>query len=50
MRSRVAGVQSVTFRLKIGTQETAMPDVTLEDTEIFRKVSQEDIIVRTNVV
>lgn len=50
MRSRVAGVQGVTFRLKLGTQEIAMPDVTLEDTEIFRKVSQEDIIVRTNVV
>lgn len=50
MRSRVAGLQSVSFRLKIGTQETIMPDVTLEDTEIFRKISQEDITVRINVV
>ena len=50
MRTRVSGVQSVSFRLKIGTDEVAMPDVTLEETEIFRKISQDDLIVRTNVV
>lgn len=50
MRSRVAGVQSVTFKLRIGTQEQVMPDVTLGETEIFRKINQDDLIVRTNVV
>lgn len=50
IRSRVTGVQSVTFRLKLGAQEIAMPDVTLGDAEIFRKISQDDLIVRTNVV
>ena len=50
MRSRVPGVQGVTFRLLIGTNEVAMPDVTLEATEIFHKISQDDLIVRTNVV
>lgn len=50
MRSRVSGVQSVTFKIKVGTQEQVMPDVTLDETEIFRKVNQKDLIVRTNVV
>lgn len=50
MRSRVSGVQSVTFKLKIGPQEQVMPDVTLGETEIFRKINQDDLIVRTNVV
>lgn len=50
MRSRVQGVQSVTFKIQVGTQEQIMPDVTLGDTEIFRKVNQDNIIVRINVV
>lgn len=50
MRSSVPGVQSVTFKLQVGTQEQVMPDVTLEATEIFGKIDQDDIIVRTNVV
>lgn len=50
MRSSVAGVQSVTFRIKIGTSEQIMPDFTLGETEIFRSINQEDLIVRTNVI
>lgn len=50
MRSRVTGVQSVTFRVQVGTQEFIMPDVTLEEVEIFRKIDQDDVIVRTNVI
>lgn len=50
MRSRVPGVQSVTFRIKVGAQEQIMPDVTLEAMEIFRKIDQDNLIVRTNVV
>ena len=50
MRSRVSGVQSVTFKVRVGTQEQIMSDVTLGETEIFRKIDQDNLIVRTNVV
>lgn len=50
MRSRVSGVQSVTFKIKVGTQEQVMPDVTLGETEIFRKINQDNLIIRINVV
>lgn len=50
MRSRVQGVQSVTFKVMVGVQEQIMPDVTLAETEIFRKINQDDLIIRTNVV
>lgn len=50
MRSSVAGVQSVTFKIQIGNQEQVMPDVTLGETEIFRSINQDDLIIRTNVV
>lgn len=50
MRSSVAGVQSVTFKLQVGDAEQIMPDVTLGETEIFRPVNQEDLIIRTNVI
>lgn len=50
MRSSVAGVQSVTFKIQIGTVEQVMPDVTLGETEIFRSINQDDLIIRTNVL
>lgn len=50
MRSRVSGVQSVTFKIRVGGQEQIMPDVSLGDTEIFRKIDQDDLIVKTNVI
>ena len=50
MRSRVPGVQSVTFKLLIGSTEQIMRDVTLGETEIFRRINQDDLIVRTNAV
>lgn len=50
MRSRVSGVQSVAFKIKVGTQERIMPDVTLGETEIFRKINQDNLIIRINVV
>ena len=50
MRSRVSGVQSVTFKVQVGTQEQIMSDVTLGETEIFRSINQDDLIIRTNVL
>lgn len=50
MRSSVAGVQSVTFKIQIGTIEQVMPDITLAETEIFRSIDQDDLIIRTNVL
>lgn len=50
MRSRVTGVQSVTFKVQVGDNQQIMPDVHLKETEIFRTIDQEDIIVRTHVV
>lgn len=50
MRSGVPGAQSVTFKLLVGTQEVSMPDVTLGETEIFRKIDQDNLTVRINVV
>lgn len=50
MRSKVSGVQSVTFKLQVGTVEQIMQDVTIGDVEIFKKIDQDDLIVRTNVV
>lgn len=50
MRSRVSGVQNVTFKVQVGTQEQIMSDVILGETEIFRKIDQDNLIVRINVV
>lgn len=50
MRSSIPGVQSVTFKIKVGTQEQVMPDISLEETEIFRTINQDDLTVRINVV
>lgn len=50
MRSQISGLQNVTFKIQMGPQEVIMPDVTLQEYEIFRKISQEDLIVRINVV
>lgn len=49
MRSSVPGVQSVSFKV-LGTEEKVMPDVTLEPTEIFKPIKQENLIIRTNVI
>lgn len=49
MRSSIAGVQSVTFKMQIGTVEKVMPDITLGETDIFRSINQDDLIVRINV-
>lgn len=50
MRSSIPGVQSVTFKIKIGPQEQVIPDIKLAETEIFRPINQDDLIVRTNVI
>ena len=50
MRSSVPGVQSVSFRMLVNGNEQILPDVTLLETEIFRKISQTDLIVRINVI
>lgn len=50
MRSRIAGVQNVSFRIVVGTVEKIMPDVKLDETSIFRKIDQSKLKVRINVV
>ena len=50
IRTKVNGVQSVTFKLKVGTDEVIMPDVQLKEYEIFSPINQDDLIIRTNVV
>ena len=50
MRSSVPGVQSVTFKIQVGTTEQIMPDVTLGEAEIFRTISQDELTIRTNVI
>lgn len=50
IRSRVSGVQSVAFKIKVGDDEQIMPDVVLDETEIFSAINQEVVTVRTNVI
>lgn len=50
MRARVAGVQSVSFKLLNGAYESVLPDFTLGDREIFRKIDQSLVTVRINVI
>lgn len=47
MRSRIPGVQSVSFRLG---DESVIEDFTLDSLEIFRKIDQSKLIVRVNAV
>ena len=51
MRSRTQGIQSVVFKiLKDNNEESLMKDFSLSPTEIFRKINQNDLIVRINVI
>ena len=50
IRSSVPGVQSVSFKVLIGSEEQIMPDVTLNEDEIFSPLSQDNLTVRTNVI
>lgn len=50
MRSSIAGVQSVTFKLLVNGNEEVMPDVVLSEVEIFRTINQDNVTVRINVV
>lgn len=50
MRSRVSGVQTVSFKFLRGSLEDVIEDFALLPTEIFRKMSQELITVRINVL
>jgi hypothetical protein len=50
IRSRVTDVQSVAFKVLLGTTEQAIPDFTLSETEIFREINQDDLEVRINAV
>lgn len=49
MRSNIPGVQNIAFKIKVGTTEKVMPDVSLGETEIFTPIKQNEIIVRINV-
>lgn len=49
MRSSVAGVQSVAFKMQVGREEQVVPDITLNETDIFRPINNNDLIVRINV-
>lgn len=50
MRSRVAGLQNISFKFLRGSLEEVIPDFSLQASEIFRKLSQEYITVRINVI
>lgn len=50
IRSSIAGVQNVTFKVMVGAYEQLMPDVTLGETEIFRPINQDDLIIRINAI
>jgi hypothetical protein len=50
MQSRVAGLQSISFKMLLGNVEDVIPDFEMQPTEILRKISQELITVRINAV
>ena len=50
MRSKIPGLQNIVFKVKVGTQETIINDITLGEAEIFRTINQNDLTVRINVV
>lgn len=50
MQSRVAGLQSISFKMLLGSVEDVIPDFEMQPTEILRKISQELITVRINAV
>lgn len=50
MQARVEGLQSIGFKMALGNTEEVIPDFSLQPSEIFRKISQEDITVRVNAI
>lgn len=50
IRSLTPGIQSVGFKYALGTNEFTIPDFTLDETEIFRKINQDDLEVRIYAV
>lgn len=50
IQSRVPMVQSVAFKLLVGSVEQVMPEISLLNTEIFRKLDTEYITVRVNAI
>lgn len=50
MQSRVEGLQSISFKMLVGSTEEVIPDFSLQPSEIFRKISQDYITVRVNAV
>ena len=50
MQARVEGLQSIGFKMSLGSAEEVIPDFSIQPFEIFRKISQEDITVRVNAV
>lgn len=50
IRSSVAGVQNVSFRISKDGVESPMDDVVLGDNEIFTPISQDKLTIRINVV
>jgi hypothetical protein len=49
IRLATKGVQVTTFKLVVGGLEVLMSDVTLAEYQIFSKINQANVIVRTNV-
>lgn len=50
VRSEVMGVQSVSFKQRTGSTESVIEDFSLGKNEIFRKINQAKITIRTNAV
>jgi len=50
IRSSTPGIQSVGFKVALGSNEETMRDFTLEPTEIFKKINQDDLEVRIYAV
>ena len=50
IRSRVAGVQSVAFYVRIGDVDVTMDDVQLQATEIFSKITTEDLEINVKMI
>ena len=50
IRSRVAGVQNVVFKMSASGSESVLPDIELSEMEIFNTINQDKLEVRINVV
>ena len=50
IRSRVAGVQSVSFFVRVNGADSVMEDIQLDSKEIFSKISQDDLEINVTTI